>query len=97
MSNEIDKSNLQRIAKLAALQLDETELENYCTALSNSFKLISQITSVNTDAVSAIAHPLHNTQRLREDEVTVPNQRDELLACSPNTQAGLLLVPQVIE
>lgn len=97
MTSEIDKSHLQRIAKLAALKLDESELAKYSKALSDSFAMIDKITQIDTSDTKPMAHPLHTTQRLREDTVSVDNKRDELLACAPESQAGLLLVPQVIE
>ena len=53
--------------------------------------------SVNTDSVAPLAHPLDVTQRLREDEVTESNRRDELQQLAPEVEEGLYLVPKVIE
>jgi aspartyl-tRNA(Asn)/glutamyl-tRNA(Gln) amidotransferase subunit C len=36
-------------------------------------------------------------QRLRPDTVTEPNDRDTLLALAPMSEAGLFLVPTVLE
>jgi aspartyl-tRNA(Asn)/glutamyl-tRNA(Gln) amidotransferase subunit C len=35
--------------------------------------------------------------RLREDQVTEPDQREEFQRVAPQVQAGLYLVPKVIE
>jgi len=52
---------------------------------------------VNTDHVLPMANPLDATQRLRDDEVTEPDQREHFLAIAPATEDGLYLVPRVIE
>jgi len=53
--------------------------------------------SVNTDGVEPLSNPLEMTQRLRDDEVTEENRRDAFLANAPQTEAGLFLVPKVID
>jgi aspartyl-tRNA(Asn)/glutamyl-tRNA(Gln) amidotransferase subunit C len=53
--------------------------------------------SVNTDGVEPLSNPLEMTQRLREDIVTEENRRDAFLANAPQTEAGLFLVPKVID
>ena len=53
--------------------------------------------SVNTDGVEPLSNPLEMTQRLREDVVTEGNHREEFLANAPQTEAGLFLVPKVID
>ena len=53
--------------------------------------------AVDTRGVTPLAHPLETTQRLRPDTVTESNQRDAYQAIAPATEAGLYLVPKVIE
>jgi aspartyl-tRNA(Asn)/glutamyl-tRNA(Gln) amidotransferase subunit C len=53
--------------------------------------------SVDTSAVSAMAHPFDAGQRLRADQITETNQRDYYQKIAPATQNGLYLVPKVIE
>lgn len=52
---------------------------------------------VNTEAVQAIAHPLDISQRLRKDTITEENLRDKYQQIAPQVEAGLYLVPKVIE
>ena len=52
---------------------------------------------VDTDGVEPLANPLDAQQRLRADEVTATNKRDEFMAIAPKSEAGLFLVPKVIE
>jgi aspartyl-tRNA(Asn)/glutamyl-tRNA(Gln) amidotransferase subunit C len=44
-----------------------------------------------------MAHAVDVVQRLREDRVTEPDRRDDFQAIAPETEAGLYLVPKVIE
>ena len=44
-----------------------------------------------------MAHPLHQTQRLRADEVTEKDRRDEFQANAAAVRDGLYLVPKVID
>ena len=58
---------------------------------------LEQLEAVDTDDVIPMAHPLHMAQRLRIDEVTEQNQRDVFQVIAPKVDAGLYLVPKVIE
>jgi aspartyl-tRNA(Asn)/glutamyl-tRNA(Gln) amidotransferase subunit C len=44
-----------------------------------------------------MAHPLELAQRLRPDTVTETDQRSRFQAHAPSVEAGLYLVPKVIE
>jgi aspartyl-tRNA(Asn)/glutamyl-tRNA(Gln) amidotransferase subunit C len=44
-----------------------------------------------------MAHPLDQVQRLRPDVVTERDQREQFQAIAPQVEAGLYLVPKVIE
>jgi len=44
-----------------------------------------------------MAHPQDAALRLRDDRVTEPDQRDKFQKIAPATEAGLYLVPKVIE
>ena len=95
MSLETD--DVKRIAHLARLAIDAEDIPGYARNLSNILDLVEQMSSVNTDAVSPMAHPMDARQRLRPDEVTEIDQRDKFLRNAPQVEAGLFLVPRVIE
>lgn len=93
----LDKSEVQKIAWLARLAIDEKDIPNYSDELSNILGLVEQMNSVNTDGITPIAHPLELPARLRADEVTATNQRDRFQEHAPLTEDGCYLVPKVIE
>ncbi len=86
-----------KIAYLARVQIDPAEAGRYVRDLSGILEFVAQMNAVDTDAVTPMAHPLDLPQRLRKDEVTEENQRERFQAIAPKVEAGLYLVPRVIE
>lgn len=93
LSNE----QVTAIAHLARLDVDESDLPDYARNLSDILSFVEAMNAVDTDSVEPLAHPLEMPQRLREDVVTEENQRDRFQAVAPQVEAGLYLVPRVIE
>ena len=93
----IDKQDVQKIAHLARLALSEDDAEQYQHSLSSVLSLVEQMQTVDTDGVEPLSNPLESTQRLRDDVVTEGNRRDDFLANAPLSEAGLFLVPKVID
>jgi len=93
----LDNADILKIAKLARLQVDAGQADNYAASISSILDLVDAMQKVDTDGVEPLANPLDAQQRLRADEVTATNMRDEFMAIAPKSEAGLFLVPQVIE
>ena len=92
-----DKTEVEKIAQLARLHISDSEIDEVTGRITDILVLIDQMQSVDTDTVVPLAHPLDLTQRLREDDVTEFNRRDELQLLAPAVEQGLYLVPKVIE
>jgi aspartyl-tRNA(Asn)/glutamyl-tRNA(Gln) amidotransferase subunit C len=93
----LDRSDVEKIAHLARMALDESQVDAYAKDLSNILRLVEQLETANTDEVEPMAHPLHMAQRLRGDRVIESDRREENQAVAPRIEAGLYLVPKVIE
>jgi aspartyl-tRNA(Asn)/glutamyl-tRNA(Gln) amidotransferase subunit C len=93
----LDNADILKIAKLARLQVDADQADNYANSISSILDLVDAMQKVDTDGVEPLANPLDAQQRLRADEVTATNKRDEFMAIAPKSEAGLFLVPKVIE
>lgn len=93
----LERDDVKKIAHLARLAIDEADIPGYTTNLTNILSLVEQMSAVETDQVSPMAHPLDAVQRLRPDEVTETNQRDHFQQHAPKVEDGLYLVPKVIE
>lgn len=93
----LDKSEVAKIAHLARLHISESEADEVTNRIIDILALIDQMQSVDTDAVKPLAHPLDVVQRLRSDEVTEQDHRDDLQTLAPDCRNGLYLVPKVLE
>jgi aspartyl-tRNA(Asn)/glutamyl-tRNA(Gln) amidotransferase subunit C len=89
--------DVKKIAHLARLEINESDIAGYADNLSSILDLVEQMNSVDTTGVVPMAHPQDVAQRLRPDEVLEDNQRDKFQSIAPLTEAGLYLVPKVIE
>jgi len=93
----LQKEDVEKIAHLARLAIDEADIPDYARNLSNILELVEHMDAVDTDAVTPMAHPLDMPQRLRDDVVSEENQRERFQQIAPQVENGLYLVPQVIE
>lgn len=93
----LDRNDVVKIAHLARLAVDEADIPRYARELSNILGLVEQMNQVDTSAVEPMAHPLDTSQRLRPDVVSESNRRELFQSNAPQVEAGLYLVPKVIE
>ena len=93
----LDASQIEKIAHLARLAIDADDVPQYARNLSDILAFVEQLEEVDTASVVPLAHPLDAIQRLRADEVTETDQREAFQSSAPQTEAGLYLVPKVIE
>ena len=93
----LDRTDVDKIAHLARLQIEEQDAPEYAQNLSNILDLVDQMQAIDTTNVLPMAHPIDAVQRLRSDLVTEENQRELLQSVAPAVENGLFLVPKVIE
>jgi aspartyl-tRNA(Asn)/glutamyl-tRNA(Gln) amidotransferase subunit C len=93
----LSPEEVKKIAHLARLNLSAEDIAHYGPQLSTILNFIEQMNAIDTSTVEPLAHPFDAVQRLREDTVTEPNLRDKYQHIAPQVEAGLYLVPKVIE
>jgi aspartyl-tRNA(Asn)/glutamyl-tRNA(Gln) amidotransferase subunit C len=97
----LSTSDIARIASLARLQLAPDESERMLSQINGFFDLVERMRSVDTTGVEPLAHPVAAlediTLRLRDDVVSEPDNREANQKSAPAVEAGLFLVPKVIE
>jgi len=93
----LDKTDVEKIAHLARLGINDADIPDYARDLSTIFDLVEQLSDANTTGITPMAHPFDAHQRLREDIISETNQRDLFQSIAPKTDSGVYLVPQVIE
>ncbi|WP_373742166.1 Asp-tRNA(Asn)/Glu-tRNA(Gln) amidotransferase subunit GatC [Neisseria sp.] len=89
--------DVEKIARLSRLHLDEAEKTQTLQELNNIFALVEKMRAVDTDGIEPMAHPHEASLRLREDKVTETDRAAEYQAVAPDVRNRLYIVPQVIE
>ncbi len=95
MSLSLD--DVQRIAELARLEVTAAERDAVRRELNGILALVEELQAVATGAVAPMAHAQNVTLRLRDDAVTATDERPAFQSIAPAVDAGLYLVPKVIE
>lgn len=93
----LNPEEVRRIARLARLELSPDETGRTRDQLNGILAFIEQLQAVDTSDIAPMAHAMDIAQRLRTDAVSEPDRRDAFQALAPETEAGLYLVPKVIE
>lgn len=77
--------------------MSDAEIDALVPELNNILGWVEQLAEVNTDGVEPLTAVIDQKLRLRDDQVTDGNIRDQVLANAPEAQHGFFAVPKVIE
>jgi len=93
--------DVSRIAHLARLDLSADERAAMLLQLSGFFRIVEQMSAVDTSGVEPLYTPLSAVHavalRLRDDVVSEADERALNQRSAPAVEDGLFLVPRVIE
>ena len=93
----LSEEQVSQIAYLARLSLSADALQSNTKDLNAILGLAEELAQIDTDGITPMAHPLHMSQRLREDKVTEKDQSEYFQSIAPKTDNKHYLVPTVIE
>ena len=93
----LTQEDVSRIALLSRIELSPAEREATREQLNGILGFIEQLQAVDTAGIEPMAHAVDVVQRLRPDVVTESDRRADFQAVAPETEAGLYLVPRVVE
>ena len=93
----LDNKQVKEIAYLARLSVNDSQLEQSTEELNNILNLMEELGEIETGDIEPMAHPLHMSQRLRDDEVSEGDLSKEFQEIAPKTGKSHFLVPTVIE
>lgn len=93
----ITREEVDHVASLARLALDERELERITADLDGILEHFEEIAALDLDDVPPTSHPLPLVNVTRPDEVAPTLARDEVLASAPDTEDGRFRVPRILD
>lgn len=95
---EINEQLTNKIALLSRLQLTEEELGSHSKKLADIVTWVEQLQEINTENIEPLYSVIEgNETAIREDKVIEENYQERVLPLSSKHEAGLYLVPKVIE
>jgi aspartyl-tRNA(Asn)/glutamyl-tRNA(Gln) amidotransferase subunit C len=93
----ISREEVEHVARLARLGLDDQEIERMASQLAHILDAMQALRQLDTSAIPPTAQviPLQNVMR---DDVTRPGlSPEDVLRNAPATRDGQFLVPPVLE
>ncbi len=93
---KITKQQVQHVARLARLDLDAEQLDNFTQQLATIVDYMETLSQVNTAGVEPTAHVIALTNAFRQDRVRQHLERSQALANAPASEEGSFVVPKVI-
>lgn len=98
MSAIFSRQDVERVARLARLELNDEEKDLFARQLAGILAYAEQIQRVDTAGVEPTSHAAGRGGPLREDEARPSLPREVSLAAAPEADvaAGLFKVPRVI-
>jgi aspartyl-tRNA(Asn)/glutamyl-tRNA(Gln) amidotransferase subunit C len=89
--------DVRRIAHLARIEIADEGAASVLRDLTRIFELIERMQAVDVTGVEPMSHAQDLALRLRDDAVTEHDQHGLFQSVAPQIEAGLYLVPKVIE
>ena len=94
---KLSREEVQHIALLARLGVDESDLEKFSVQLSNILENFEILQQVDTTGVPPTSHPVALSNVLREDEIAPSFAPVDILANAPREEEGCFRVRAVLE
>jgi aspartyl-tRNA(Asn)/glutamyl-tRNA(Gln) amidotransferase subunit C len=93
----VDLSDVRRIAHLARIAVNETELPHLQGEINAILAFVEALEQVDVEGVEPMTSVIPMRLPMRDDVVTDGEIVDKVLANAPITEDGFFLVPKVIE
>jgi len=94
------KFNIEHLAKLARLDLNEEEKEKFASEVKKILDFVAQLNEADTTGVEPVAHAINISDVKRSDEAknhAAESLKDELLKAAPQKQGDFIKVKSVFE
>jgi aspartyl-tRNA(Asn)/glutamyl-tRNA(Gln) amidotransferase subunit C len=97
MPNEIDKTTLEKIVKLAHIKIEGRALDAHRRDLAAILDWMEQLNEVDISGVAPLAHPIELKAVMREDQIEEPIAQEIALGTAAESQSGFFTTPKTNE
>ena len=95
--SSVSRQEILEVANLARLGVDADTADSYANEISKVLILMNTLAAVDTNELMPLANIHEACQELRADIAKHDINRERNQSVAPAVEAGLYLVPQVIE
>ena len=92
----ISRDEVEKVAKLARLKLNESEIKQHAGQLEKILDYINQLEKINTDNIPCTTRAIEVINVFRKDEKKDYENSDELLDLAPSRENKFFKVPKII-
>ncbi|WP_413292069.1 Asp-tRNA(Asn)/Glu-tRNA(Gln) amidotransferase subunit GatC [Bdellovibrio sp. HCB185ZH] len=92
----IDKKTIQHIAKLARLQITDTEAAEFSAQMEKILQNFQKIENIDTSGIEPMVTPTEIEAFWREDQVVQNYKPEDMVANAPDRAGNLFKVPPVV-
>jgi aspartyl-tRNA(Asn)/glutamyl-tRNA(Gln) amidotransferase subunit C len=93
----VTKEDVEYIAKLARLELKDTEIDNYTNQLNQILEYMDKLNEVDTSNVEPLLHPVENQNVFREDKIKNTSSKEDTMKNAPQSDGNFFKVPKIIK
>jgi aspartyl-tRNA(Asn)/glutamyl-tRNA(Gln) amidotransferase subunit C len=93
----LDSDTVRRIAKLARIHVEESEIDQLQGELNGILGWIEELSEVDVAGVQPLTGGAQIALRLREDAVTDGLKAEAILSNAPDRVGAFFTVPKVVE
>jgi aspartyl-tRNA(Asn)/glutamyl-tRNA(Gln) amidotransferase subunit C len=97
MAQRISRKDVEKVAKLARLQLSEAEIGQFTNQLGAILEYVEKMNELNTDNVEPLAHCLPVSNVFRADEIKESLGTEKTLANAPDRDGEFFRVPKILD
>jgi aspartyl-tRNA(Asn)/glutamyl-tRNA(Gln) amidotransferase subunit C len=93
----IDNETVKRVAFLSRLKVEDDKIEPTKEEFNKILQWIEELNEINTDEVEPLISVNNVNLRMRNDEITAGNCREDILKNAPSAEYDYFAVPKVVE
>ena len=93
----MDTKDLEKLAKLARLNIDDTDRQALIHSLNEILDFVEHLNTAELSDIEPLSHPLDMHQRLREDKAGESDQSKQLQEIAPTSHDSFYTVPKVLD
>ena len=92
---KITQEEVKKVAQLARLELNESEINNHAEQLEKILEYIQQLEKIDTDNVPCTTRAIEVTNSFRKDEKKEFSNIEEILDSAPSREDKFFKVPKI--